>query len=251
MRLLARVLPLVALCSACDGGAAKGGASSASAAATQAAPTSAPTAEKPKTLPPLAVDNLGIVVGSDRFNLAKDEAAPEKLTKAVKALTVDPAATVTVVAEKKARTPDVVRLFTELAAVGATKILVKTDGRDDLGKEVTFVPEAKVSGPPACSIAVAVLKDLETAVWNAKGTIAKKQRKGHAGPDLSLAGETMEKELERCDSDVAFVAADDAILWEMTFNLAATLVKADKKKKLQKIVLLKEAVAGRAVAGAK
>jgi len=93
-----------------------------------------------------------------------------------------------------------------------------------------------------------VLKDLSTAVWPFKGGLGKKQRKGFAGPDLSHTGETLSKEITNCNSNVAVFSADDSVLWEHTFNLAGTVLQSDEKKKLDTLVLPREApVAGRAV----
>ena len=44
------------------------------------------------------------------------------------------------------------------------------------------------------------------------------------------------------------LTSDDEITWELAFNLAGTVVKADEKKKIDTLVLLREEpVAGRAV----
>ena len=87
-----------------------------------------------------------------------------------------------------------------------------------------------------------------TALWPVKGAMAKRQRKGLAGPDLSHTGEELTKEIAACDSTMAFFSSDDEISWELAFNLAGTVVKADEKKKIDTLVLLREEpVAGRPV----
>ena len=78
---------------------------------------------------------------------------------------------------------------------------------------IAFTPLAKVKDAPACSIATMILKDLSTAVWPIKGGTGKRNRKGLAGPDLSLTAEALTKDLEKCDSKVAFVSSDDNIPW--------------------------------------
>lgn len=223
------------------------GAQSASPTAT-AAPTSSP--DKPadeKRMPPLSVDNLGPQIGAVRVDMKQDNAG-EKLTKLVKALPID-GKPVVLLAEKKARTPDVMIMVSELAAAGAPSITIKTDGRDDLSKEIKVFALAAGAGAPGCSVSATVMKDLGTAVWPAKGAVAKRQAKGQAGPDLTFTGETLERDLAGCASDVAFVSGDDSLLWELTYNLAATVVKSDKTKKLAKLVLAKDLVAGRPVPG--
>jgi hypothetical protein len=93
-----------------------------------------------------------------------------------------------------------------------------------------------------------VLKDLSTAVWPFKGAVAKRHRKGFAGPDLSNTGDAIKKDLAICESTIAFFSSDDSISWEMAYNLAGTLKTVDEKKKIDTLVLLAEApVAGRAV----
>jgi hypothetical protein len=97
-----------------------------------------------------------------------------------------------------------------------------------------------------------VLKDLSTATWPIKGGTGKRTRKGFAGPDLTHTQEALEKDLEHCDSTMAFVSADDGVPWEDAFNLAGTVLKSDGKKHLDTLVLLHEApVAGRPITLAK
>jgi biopolymer transport protein ExbD len=216
-------------------------------AAANAAPAAPP---KPKAMPALIVDSLGPYIGQIRVDM-KQENWPEKLTAAVKDLPID-GKQVTLIAEKKARTPAVAAVVAELGRAGAPTVLLKTDGRDDVPKELVVTPPDKVSNPPGCSVSVMVLKDLSTAVWPFKGGLGKKQRKGFAGPDLSNTGDAIKRDLALCDSPFAFFSADDTISWEMAYNLAGTLKvvdeKSDKGKKIETLVLLGEApVAGRPV----
>jgi biopolymer transport protein ExbD len=245
------VLPLLAisaLLAGCDddtkttGGK---GASSSAAAATTAAPTP-PAPVKPKGMPELQVDNDGPYLGGTRINLADPQGA-EKLAKVVKELPIN-GAPVTLIVEKKAKTPYVAAVVAALGEAGAPKVTIKTDGRDDLPKEITVTPEVRVATLPACTVTVMVLKDLSTAIWPVKGGTAKKQRRGMAGPDLSNTGEQITKDLAACDSTMALFSGDESVPWENAFNLAGTALKADEKKKIDTLVLPREApVAGRAV----
>jgi biopolymer transport protein ExbD len=202
---------------------------------------------KPKTMPELLVDADGPYLGGTRVDLAAKN-GHEKLTKILGALPID-GKPVTLIAEKKAKTLDVATVVAALGDAGAPKVVIKTDGRNDLPKEITVTPPSRVSSPPPCSIVTMVMKDdLSTAVWSLKGGVAKRQRKGLAGPDLTQTGDEVEKAIGVCTSSMAFVSGDDPIGWEMTYNLAGTMVLADKKKKIDTLVLLREApVAGRAV----
>ncbi len=150
--------------------------------------------------------------------------------------------------DKKAKVSSVAAVVTALGDAGAPKITLKTDGRNDLPKELTVTPESRVSSAAGCSVVTTVLKDFSTAVWPFKGAQARKQRKGLAGPDLSHTGEQLEKDLAACDSTTAFFSGDDSVGWESVFNLAGTVLVSDKKKRLDTFVLLaEEPVAGRAV----
>lgn len=221
-----------------------------SAAPSASAPKEATPPPKPKAVPAMIVDSLGPYLGITRIDV-KAENWREKMATVIKDFPIKPDEPVTVVAEKRAATPHVAALVDELGKAGATKVLLKTDGRDDVPKELMVVPPSKVAAPPGCSVTVSVLKDLSTAVWPFKGATAKRQRKGLAGPDLSNTADTIKKDLAGCDSSYAFFSSDDGIGWEMAYNLAGTLKVVDEKsdkKKIETLVLLPEApVAGRAV----
>jgi hypothetical protein len=222
----------------------------ASAAPSAAAPKEPPPPPKPKAMPALIVDSLGPYLGITRIDV-KAENWREKMATVIKDFPIKADEPVIVVAEKRAATPYVAALVDELGKAGATKVILKTDGRDDVPKELTVVPPSKVSAPPGCSVTVSVLKDLSTAVWPFKGGLGKKTRKGLAGPDLSNTAEVIKKDLAACDSSFAFFSSDDSIGWEMAYNLAGTLKVVDdksEKKRIETLVLLGESpVAGRPV----
>jgi hypothetical protein len=239
------VLPL-ALAACDDGPKPLGAAPSATASAAPAATLAEPP--KPKTMPSLTVDSDGPYLGGTRVDL-REKTGAEKLAKIVNDLPID-GKPVTLIALKKAKTPDVAAVVAALGDAGAPKVVIKTDGRGDLPKEITVTPPSRVSGsPPGCSVVTMVMKeDLSTAVWPFKGGLGKRQRKGFAGPDLTLTGDVVKKAIATCTSNKAFVSSDDPILWEMTYDLAGTVVVADEKKKIDTLVLLREApVAGRPV----
>lgn len=225
------------------------------AGATSSAPSASVAKEaapppKPNKVPALIVDSLGPYLGITRIDV-KAENWREKMAAVIKDFPIKSDEPVTVIAEKRAATPYVAALVDELGKAGATKVILKTDGRDDVPKQLEVVPPSKVTSPPGCSVVVSVLKDLSTAVWPVKGATAKKQRKGLAGPDLSNTADTIKKDLAGCESSIAFFSSDDTIGWEMAYNLAGTLKVVDEKsdkKKIETLVLLGESpVAGRAV----
>jgi biopolymer transport protein ExbD len=249
------------LATGCDD-APKGGASSASAtaqapAATAATPPAAASgsSDAPRPAPggqnaELLIDPEGPYLAGTRIDLAA-AGGKEKLERVIGGLQID-GKIVSINVEKKAKVPIVAEVLGALGKAGAPKVIIKTNGRGDLPKEVTFTPESRVSNPPACSVAAMVLKDLSTAIWPMKGGTGKRHRKGFAGPDLTHTQEALEKDLEHCESTVAFVSADDGVPWEDAFNIAGTVLKSDGKKRIDTLVLLREApVAGRAITLAK
>ena len=239
------VLLLALALGGCDDKPAPTAASTDSAKPTAAPPTTAATA-KPKPMPELLVDPEGPYLAGRRVDM-KDPAAADKLAQIIKDLPIE-GKPVTLLAEKKARTPHVAAVVAELGKAGAPRVLIKTDGRDDLPKEITLTPESRVSSVPACSVAGMVLKDLSTAVWRFSGGTAKKQRKGFAGPDLSHTGDALKKDLAGCDSTIAVISGDDTVSWEMTYNLAGTILGSDEKKRVDTLILPREApVAGRPI----
>lgn len=247
---VAAVLALGAAGSACDEPKPQATAAASTAIATARVESTAAPPPKPKGMPDLLVDPEGPYLGGRRVDLAAATGRDE-LARVVGELPIE-GKPVPVTVEKKAKTPHVAALVAALGKAGAPKVVLKTDGRDDLPKEITVTPESRVSTPPGCSVTAMVLKDLSTAVWAYRGGLAKRQRKGFAGPDLTHTGETIKKEMAACDSTMAFFSSDDAIAWEMTYNLGATVLASDEKKKIDTLVLLTEApVAGRAVGAAK
>ena len=101
---------------------------------------------------------------------------------------------------------------------------------------------------PPCSVVAMVEKDISTSVWAVQGGAGKKHDKGLAGPDLGNAGETLEKELKRCDSTIAFFSASPALSWELAHEIGGAVMVNDKEKKLKTLVFLEDApVPGRPV----
>lgn len=242
LALPALILALLAA-SGCDDPKKSATAQTASASQTASA---APAPPKPKTMPNLLVDAEGPYLGVDRVRMQEPNAA-EKLAKLVKDMPIE-GKPVTLLVEKKAKIPHVAAVVTELGRAGAPKVILKTDGRNDVPKELTITPEPRVSSPAPCSIAAMVLKDLSTAVWPIRGGTARKHSKGMAGPDLSNTGQQVKKDIEACDSTVAFFSSDETVEWESAYNLAGTIVTSDEKKKIDTLVLLSQIpVAGRPV----
>ncbi|NUO49298.1 MAG: biopolymer transporter ExbD [Polyangiaceae bacterium] len=244
---------LVSLALACGGGGEKATKDSASAKpATTAAPpkTTSSAATKTDEMPPVTVDDLGPFINGQRANL-KEQDGPAKLKKVIGDLPIK-GKEVPLVILKKAKIPDVLAVVKELGAAGAPSVKIKVgEGRGDLPKEFSVVPQAKLADkPPACAVVAMVSKNLATDVWAITGGTGKRHVKGFAGPDLSNTGETLKKAIKKCDSKVAFFSADESLDWELAHMIGGAILANDEEKKLTTLVLLDEApVPGRPVKG--
>ncbi|MCA9592498.1 MAG: biopolymer transporter ExbD [Myxococcales bacterium] len=203
---------------------------------------------KPKGPPELAIDDMGPKVGFTRILLDKPE-GKSKLEKELqdnKAAYDGKEATLSIV--RKAKMSWVVTMVQELADIGATKILIKTDTREEYPKELPFTPQRSVPEAAPCSVVGMVLDDRGTAIWKLSGGTASKRAKGFAGPDLTMTGETIERYAKACkQSSIFFVSAADGIEWGLAYDLAASTQKLEGKP-LTSIVLLTETpTAGRPV----
>lgn len=240
------LVPALFLATACDDPPKGAGTSTAKPAISAGAAPVETARPKPTTMPEILIDTDGPYIGGSRVKMGEADTA-EKLAKIVKDLPIN-GNPVEIKAEKKAKPQHVSAVVEALGAAGAPKVKIKTDGRGDLPKEITVTPEGRIGAAPPCSVVATVLKDFSTAVWAVKGGMAKKQRKGLAGPDFSHTGETLEKELASCDSTDAFFQGDESISWELVFDIAGEILVSDKKKRLDTLVLLREEpVAGRPV----
>jgi len=220
----------------------------ASAAAKKTA-TPAPEPRKPefKEMPSITIDDLGAYIGGFRASDLDKPEGKKKLEEIVAALPIN-GEKVTMTAIKKASVRDVFETTWALGKAGAPKVIIKTDARDDLPKELEVTPQNYVQDAPGCSVAATVTDNADTGVWAFKGGLGRRHRKGMAGPDLSNTGSTIEKDLARCKSDIAFFSAAYNMPWEHAFAMGALIVKADEDGKIDKLVLLgDEPVAGRKI----
>jgi len=198
-------------------------------------------------MPSITIDNLGAYIGGERAHLEDKKKGLTELKDIVSRLPIgdEPVA---VIAQKKTRASWVALVVFELGEGGAKEILLKTPGRDDLGGEITVVPEKTLDNIPGCSISVAVNAELNTGVWAYKGGLGQKHVKGFAGPDLSNTAESIKKRMKTCNSPIAFFGGSFEREWQHVYNLGALLRKVDEKNQIEKLVLLAdEPVAGRKV----
>lgn len=233
---------------ACGDSPAPAGASASAEAKKSAAPPPATSGSaKVEASQLITIDEMGPYIAGERAKL-KEPGGPEKLKKIVSGLKLDKMP-LEVTAFKKSKFVDVLAVVHELAAAGATQIKIKGETRNDLPKEIVIVPELKLSETAApCSVVAMITAKVETDVWAISGGTAKKHTKGMAGPDLSNAGESLKKDLKKCDSKVAFFSADETLEWEYAQMIAGAIQVNDEEKKVATLVLLDEVpVPGRPV----
>jgi hypothetical protein len=209
-----------------------------------------PEPRKPKfdEMPSVTIDDLGAYIGGFRASDLGKKEGRQKLKEIVDAMPIEDGGTVTMTAIKKAKVQDVFETVWALGKGGAKKVIIKTDARDDLPKELTVTPQNFITEAPGCSIVATVIDNADTGVWAFKGGLGRRHRKGMAGPDLTNTGSTIEKDLARCDSDIAFFSASYKMPWEHAFAMGGLIEKKDEDDKIAKLVLLgDEPVAGRKV----
>jgi biopolymer transport protein ExbD len=246
------LVPALCLGLGACGGDTKPTSASASAKPTTTAAAPASTAPKPPSdqMPAVTVDDMGPFIAGQRAAL-KEQDGPAKLKKIVSELPIK-GKEVDLVILKNAKMTDVMAVVRELGAAGAPSIKVKSaEGRGDLPKEFSIVPQSKLADKPAtCSVVAMISKNLATDVWAITGGTGKRHVKGFAGPDLSNTGETLKKVIKKCDSKIAFFSADDTLGWEMAHMMGGAILANDEDKKITTLVLLDEVpVPGRPVKG--
>ena len=205
------------------------------------------TATKPTTMPELLVDTMGALLGPKRVGKLATPEGKAELKEAVKLLPVNDNP-VTLRVDKKAKITDVASVVEAFGEAGAPKVVVQSEGRADLPKELRLTPLCRLPQPPGCSIVATVTEDVDTGVWPLKGGGGLKARKGWAGPDLAITAKNLKKQIEACESKAAFFSANEKYEFQVAFNLGGTIVQSDEKGKIENLVLLgPEPVAGRKV----
>lgn len=203
---------------------------------------------KPTGPPDLAIDTLGPKVGYTRVLMERNDAR-DKLSEALgeHKQHVD-GKEPTLRVDRKAKTDWVVAYIEELAKAGATKVVLKTDTREEYPKQVTFTPQSKIGEVAPCTVVTMILEDRGTAVWKVAGGTASKRAKGFAGPDLTMTADTLERYGTACKTSKAIlVSGAESVEWGLVYDLAASSKKLEDVS-FDEVVLLRERpVAGRKV----
>jgi len=203
---------------------------------------------KPKGPPELAIDELGPKVGFSRVLLDKPEGR-DKLAKEIKEIKEHydgKEATLSVI--RKAKMVWVMTMMQELGKIGATKVIIKTDTREEFPKELAFTPLARAPEPEPCALVGLIMEDRSSAIWKVGGGLAMRRAKGFAGPDLSTTAETIERMAKACkQSNMFFVSAAENVEWGLAYDLAASTRKIEDVKFDHVLLLEKFPTAGRKV----
>lgn len=214
-----------------------------------AAENAAPLPKQPDPPPELVVDNIGPKVGFARINLqfpegraklaAEIAAVRQRISTAELRLTVD----------RKANPEWVEVYLAELGAAGFDKVVIRTETRGEYPAELRFVPDSKVGDAPPCSVVAMILEDRGTAVWKLGGGVAGKRGKGMAGPDLTMTGETIERNAKACkNGSLFFVAGAPSIEWGLVYDLAASASTLEGVRFESRVLLSETPVPGHKVA---
>lgn len=188
-------------------------------------PEQSPKPAEPETpsVPSLAIDDIGPKVGFTRAIL-KDRAGREALAaELAKHRAHFEGKEVPLAIDRKVPPEWVSVYFAELAKIGVSQVLVRTQTRSEFPGELRFTPESKLPPQPACSVVAMILEDRGTAVWKLGGGVAGKRPKGMAGPDLTMTGDTIERNAKACkNGNALFVAGAPGIEWGLIYDLAAS-----------------------------
>lgn len=179
--------------------------------------------KQPDPPPELVIDNIGPKVGFARINLQFPEGRGKLAAEIAQIRERLPAGEQRLTVDRKAKSDWVETYLAELAAAGFDKVLIRTQTRNEYPSELRFVPDSKVQDAPPCSVVAMILEDRGTAVWKLSGGVAGKRGKGMAGPDLTMTGETIERNAKACkNASSLFVAGGPSIEWGLIYDLAAS-----------------------------
>lgn len=207
-----------------------------------------PPKPPPDKIPDMTVDGQGVYMGGERANLQQlKEEGPKKLKQIVSKFQLS-GKSVTVVAMRNGRTPDVALLVSMLGEAGVNDVTLKTLDRDKKESTIKVVPEQKAGKLDGCTVAVMMTKDKQTSSWPIRGAMATKYPRGMAGPDMTQTLEGVGKAVKSCSSTALVFSGDDTIDWGLTFDVGLMVANAQPPLKITTFVLPKEApVPGRAV----
>ena len=215
-------------------------------AASASAQPEAPPVPPPDKVPDVSVDNQGLYMGGERVVLSAPD-GPKRLKETVGKYKLE-GKSVTIVALRVARTPEVASVAKALSDAGVADLTVRTQDRARHDTNLKIIPEKKFGKLPECTVVTMMLKDRTTASWSIRGGIATKYPKGMAGPDMSKTLEGITGQVNSCASTTLLFSGDDSVEWGLTFDLATKVSMAEPPLKIVSYGLLSAApIAGRPV----
>jgi hypothetical protein len=208
------------------------------AAAPATATASAPP--DPPRAPEIVVDASNISVGNQRIATG-EPGLPDKVAVFVTGRPMIEGQTVSLVVMRNAKPSGALAVLSALRKAKAAAAVIRTDGRDGSTQSlpIAFVPTAA-----DCAAVAWIAKDGAIDVWPAGGGTARRVIKGLAGPDMTLGGEAVRKQMSGCASSQLFVGSDETFTWGLVFDLATGALTAQGSH-VSSAVLVPDAVPGR------
>ena len=214
--------------------------------APEAAATVAPTASappEPSRAPDIVVDGSNISVGNQRIATG-EPALADKVAVFVTGRPMIEGQTVSVVVMRNAKPSGPLAVLSALRKAKAAGAIIRTDGRDGTTQSL---PISFASTAADCAAVAWIAKDAAIDVWPAGGGTAKRIIKGLAGPDMTLGGEAVRKQMSACSASVVFVGCDEGLTWGLEFDLATGALGAQGSH-VSSAALVPDAVPGRKLA---
>jgi hypothetical protein len=207
--------------------------------AVTAAPIASAPPEAPRA-PEIVVDASNISVGQDRVATG-EPGLPDKVAVFVTGRPMIEGQTVSLVVLRNAKPSGPLAVLYALRKAKAAAAVIRTDGRDGTTQAL---PVSFATSAPDCATVAWIAKDAAIDVWPAGGGTAKRVIKGLAGPDMTLGGEAVRKQMSACSSSQIFVGSDEGLTWGLVFDLATGALSAPGSH-VSTAVLVPDAVPGR------
>lgn len=125
------------------------------------------------------------------------------------------------VVDRKAKRGWVSAYIDALGELGASKIIVATETREEFAGKLEFIPSSRGESLAGCTMIGQVTEHNGSALWKLEGGTAGERGPGLGGPDLSMAKEVIQKNYEKCES--AVFVTDGALVkdWGFIYDMAA------------------------------
>jgi hypothetical protein len=219
---LGTALLACALLAACDDppNNAQPEAGAASATAKPAATPTVPDAPKP---PSIAISPGEYVVNAEHIPIAD----PDVVGRLVANLAGKPLVEGEIVAfdaPRPVKPSQVVAVLSALRKAKAKGAIARTENRDKVVVPLSLSFTGATAA--ACTPVALITKESRISVWTMGGQVAHTFTKGFAGPDMTLGTEQVRTNASHCDSPYLVVAADEAMIWGLVYDLATMSMTA-------------------------